>query len=203
MRFLIADDHDLIVDGLKNAIAGKYSDAEIDTASLKSELDYFLNLNSYDLLILDIKFGQSNAKGFIKELMQKYHQLKVLILSSLDDQYTIQFFVNAGVQGYIIKSDSIVDILNGVDKVIKGEVYFSAEVQEKLEGDSNDIILTPREKEVLAVILEEKSIKQIAEQLHISEKTVEMHRSNLFLKLDVKNVTGLVKKSILLNLLDQ
>ncbi|MCT4582687.1 MAG: helix-turn-helix transcriptional regulator [Flavobacteriales bacterium] len=64
------------------------------------------------------------------------------------------------------------------------------------------IILTKREREVLEVIMREKSIKQIAEELFISEKTVELHRSNLFVKLDVKNITGLVKKAIALNLLD-
>ncbi|MBD3636234.1 MAG: response regulator transcription factor [Crocinitomicaceae bacterium] len=124
------------------------------------------------------------------------------MLSSLDDKYTIQFFLNAGVEGYIIKSDSIVDILNGVGKILSGETYYSELVENKLEQEENNIVLTPREKEVLGVILEEKSTKEIAEQLHISEKTVEMHRSNLFLKLEVKNLAGLVKKSILLNLLE-
>jgi DNA-binding NarL/FixJ family response regulator len=70
-----------------------------------------------------------------------------------------------------------------------------------LEVD-NEIVLTRREREVLEVIMKEKSIKEIAEELCISEKTVELHRSNLFVKLDVKNITGLVKKAIALNLLD-
>lgn len=202
MKILIADDHDLIVDALKSAISQKYKGGTIKSAKNKSELDFLLNQGEFDLLILDIKFGQDNAQNFIKQIKKSHPKLKTMMLSSLDDKYTIQFFLNAGVEGYIIKSDSIVDILNGVGKILSGETYYSELVENKLEQEENNIVLTPREKEVLGVILEEKSTKEIAEQLHISEKTVEMHRSNLFLKLEVKNLAGLVKKSILLNLLE-
>lgn len=201
VKLLIADDHDLITVGLKTALSKKFVDAQIDSCSSKKELDFYLSETAYDLLILDINFGQANAKTFINDIRKNYEALKVLVLSSLDDKYTIQLMVNAGVEGYLIKSDSIVDILNAVDQILDGNAYFSIEVQSKLENTENAVVLTNREKEVLGVILEEKSTKEIAEILNISEKTVEMHRGNLFQKLDVKNVAGLVKKAILLNLL--
>lgn len=201
MTILIADDHYLILDGLKKAVQDSYSDAVVLTATHKAELDLLLNSQEVDLLVLDVKFGKDNAKVFIAQLKRTYPDLKILILTSLDDQYSIQLFVNAKVDGYVVKSDSIVDILNAIAKILDGQKYFSAEVDAKMnEKEMNEIFLTKREKEVLKVILEEKSIKEIASILNISDKTVEMHRSNLFAKLGVKNITGLVKKAILLNL---
>lgn len=201
MKIIIADDHHLVLEGLGNAITLNYPDAQLSYAINKQELDGLLLNSEFDLLILDVKFGRDNAKLFINELKAKHHALKILIVSSVSDLHSVQLIKQMGVEGYILKSDSLVEVLSGVRSVLKGEKYFSASLPQ--EGDENDeIVLTPREKQVLTHILDEKSTKQIAEVLNVSEKTVEMHRSNMFMKFDVKNVTGLVKKTIILGLLE-
>ena len=204
MKILIADDHQLILDGLKRALQTNHEGAIIDTAQNKAILDKLLEQENYDLLILDIKFGDADARNFIRDLKTDHPELKILILSSVSDKLSVQQFMSAGVEGYIVKSDSIVDILNAVNQILNGHQYLSQEIADIYQSGENheELILTPREKEVLRIILNEKSIKEIAEELNISTKTVEMHRANLFTKLEVKNLAGLVKKTIVLGLLD-
>ena len=201
MKILIADDHHLILEGLQNAIERNRPEYQVDAAINKAELDGLLSANNYDLLLLDVKFGRDNAKTFIADLKEQYPLLKIVIISSSNDFLTVQFLKNAGVNGYVLKSDSLVEVLSAVRAVANGETYFSASLPE-ISSTSDEIVITPREREVLKLIMQEKSTKNIAEELNKSVKTIEMHRTNLFLKLGVKNIAGLVKKTILLGLLD-
>jgi len=204
MNILFADDHPLLLDGLKNAVINKFPSARLFTAINKNELFDQLKVHPISILIQDLKFGDSNAKDFLKEIKSTYPNLKILILSSVSDNVSIQQMMQRA-NGYVIKSEPIEEIFNALEAFINNQNYLSAEVTKKLKElvPHNEIILTKREREVLAVIMKEKSIKEIALTLEISEKTVEMHRSNLFTKLDVKNITGLVKKVLALNLLEE
>ncbi len=203
MKVIIADDHQLIINGLQSVLTEKYPQVEVDGAINKSILYELLATNKYDVLIQDLKFGADNAKDFLKEIKSEYPSLKVVVLSSISDSVTIKQLSNL-VDGYVIKSESLEELTNAISKVTNGEKYFSELASNRLKENSVDeITLTRREKEVLQVTLQEKSIKEIADILCISEKTVELHRSNLFVKLDVKNITGLVKKAIALNLIEE
>ena len=203
MKVIIADDHQLIINGLQSVLTEKYPQVEVDGAINKSILYELLATNKYDVLIQDLKFGADNAKDFLKEIKSEYPSLKIIVLSSISDSVTIKQLSNL-VDGYVIKSESLEELTNAISKVTNGEKYFSELASNRLKENSVDeIILTRREKEVLQVTLQEKSIKEIADILCISEKTVELHRSNLFVKLDVKNITGLVKKAIALNLIEE
>lgn len=203
MKVIIADDHQLIINGLQSVLTEKYPQVEVDGAINKSILYELLATNKYDVLIQDLKFGADNAKDFLKEIKSEYPSLKKIVLSSISDSVTIKQLSNL-VDGYVIKSESLEELTNAISKVTNGEKYFSELASNRLKENSVDeITLTRREKEVLQVTLQEKSIKEIADILCISEKTVELHRSNLFVKLDVKNITGLVKKAIALNLIEE
>lgn len=204
MNILFADDHQLILDGLKSVIQNQFSESKIETAINKTELFDKLKRKKFDVLIQDIKFGDSNAKDFIDEIKINYPQLKILILSSVSDSISIKHLLKK-VHGYVLKSESITEICNGIDAIYNGSQFLSIEVKRKINAISlsNEIILTRREKEVLEIIMQEKSTKEIADVLCISQKTVEMHRSNLFVKLNVKNITGLVKQVIALDLLGE
>ncbi|MCG8574987.1 MAG: response regulator transcription factor [Flavobacteriales bacterium] len=204
MKILLADDHQLILDGLKTAVGSNFPEAEVVTAINGQQLYFELDKNDCDLLLLDIRFGTINAKEIIRDLKRDYPQTKILVLSTVSDKYSLQQIINMGVEGYVLKSESLVEILQGIKSISAGQTYFSREVSEKMEDkvEEREIVLTQREKEVLAEIIQEKPTKEIAETLCIAEKTVEMHRSNLFIKLDVKNVVGLVKKAILLGLVE-
>lgn len=203
MKVIIADDHQLIINGLQSVLTEKYPQVDVDGAINKSILFELLATNNYDVLIQDLKFGADNAKDFLKEIKSEYPLLKIIVLSSISDSVTIKQLSNL-VDSYVIKSESLEELTNAISKVTNGEKYFSELASTRLEENpTNEISLTRREKEVLQVTLQEKSIKEIADILCISEKTVELHRSNLFVKLDVKNITGLVKRAIALNLIEE
>lgn len=203
MNIIIADDHQLILDGLLSVLTKQFPEAQCHGVLNKTDLFYSLKRKKFDILIQDIKFGNDNAKDFLNELKKEFPHLKIVLLSTISDSVTIKQLSNK-VDGYVLKSESLIEIETAIKQLAKGEKYFSTMAQKKMNQliPDDSIILTKREREVLEVIMREKSIKQIAEELYISEKTVELHRSNLFIKLNVKNITGLVKKAIALNLLD-
>lgn len=203
MKIILADDHQLILNGLLSVLTKRFPDAICKGVINKNELFTSLRSENYDILIQDLKFGADNAKDYIDDLKVEFPSLKIILLTTVSDSVTIKQLSNK-VDSYIMKSESMDEIITAINQLNAGERHFSVLTQQKMKDVSNEkeIVLTRREREVLEVIMKEKSIKEIAEELFISEKTVELHRSNLFIKLDVKNITGLVKKAIALNLLD-
>ncbi|HLS70233.1 MAG TPA: response regulator transcription factor [Chitinophagaceae bacterium] len=201
MNILIADDHHLILEGMSN-ILRKLKNAAVYEARNKKHLFYHLKNDKIDILFQDILFGEDDARVFLNKIKTEYPDLKIIIISSISDMDIIQSLLKQGVHGYLLKSDSIDEILDSIDSVLNNEVYISKEIKEQQLGNSKidaqqSIILTPREKEILHLIMEEKTIKEIARNLMISTKTVEKHRANLFIKFQARNLAGLVKKAIM------
>lgn len=203
LNITIADDHDLIINGFKEIIKKEYPDKNIFSANNLDTLKNLLERQPIDLLFQDIRFGKEDARLFIQEIKNQYPLLKVVIISSLDDLNALQILKNQGIDGYILKSDENQEILNAIVAVEKGTFYFSKGLRSLLAENSlvkikkEEIYLTPREKEVLSLILNEKTTKEIAATLFLSEKTIENYRANLLLKFNVKFLAGLVKKAIL------
>ena len=208
MNIIIADDHPLILEGLEKAISSKLDKAHIFCCTNKNEVFETLKNFEIDILIQDIKFGDDDARTFLQNFISNFPNLKIIALTSLTDAASIQSVLKTGIHGYILKSESTREIFNGIETVSQNKIYLSQGVAEslskfmQLEIKSEKIHLTLREKEVLREILAEKSTKEIAQILFISDKTVEHHRANLFAKMEVKNLAGLVKKTIELRLLD-
>ncbi|MFK7787120.1 MAG: LuxR C-terminal-related transcriptional regulator [Crocinitomicaceae bacterium] len=204
MNILVSDDHQLILDGIGSFLKTSYPESTIHFAKNKSTLIAELKSHSFDILLQDVRLGNDDAREFIKEIFVVQPDLKVIIVSTLFDTLTVKTLLNQGAHGYVIKVDGLEEIQQAIRAVQSGEVYLSSALQKQLIGsslsqntDQTEIRLTQREREVLKEILNEKSTKAIAESLFISEKTVEGYRANLFVKFDVKNVAGLVKKAII------
>lgn len=200
-NLLIADDHSLILEGLRSLLVDCDEFGLIDTATDKNALWLKLRSADYHVLVLDLLLGKEDARSFIPELLEEFPELKIVVLTSLGDVVSIQSVLQTGVHAYVVKSESGNEIMKAIRAVLKGQNYLSPQVQSVLLSkpvESVDhIVLSPREKEVLRGILSEASTRQIASELFLSEKTVEHYRSALFTKFDVRNVTGLVKKAIL------
>lgn len=209
MNILLADDHPLILEGLEKSLYNHLPNATIYTCLDKKQLFELLELHQMNILIQDIKFGSNDARDFIHELLHKFSNLKIIVLSSVTDPFSIQGILKLGVHGYVLKSESTQELVDAIKNCNIEEQFLSAGVIENLSkaitssNPSKKIHLTLREKEVLKEIFAEKSTKEIAKTLFITEKAVEHHRMNLFSKLEVKNVTGLIKKAILLRLLEE
>lgn len=204
MKILVADDHELISGGVISYYSNHFPDVIVKSAKNKSELIFQLNETDFTILIQDLQFGKDDGRELLSLIKSIRPGIKTLILSSHIDPFSIKSAISSGFDGYVSKAAPIAELPNAIADILDGKTYFSTDVQMQFteaaikgEFSTGTVQLTDREKEVLMGIQEELSTKEIAQKLHLSEKTIEAYRSNLFMKFQVKNVAGLVKQAIL------
>ncbi len=201
----IADDHQILIDGVK-AVLNIEPDIEVVGFSLNGieVLDWFKN-NNADVLILDINMPELDGIEVLKKIKKNKNVPEIIILSSYDDVKLVKEVLNMGAKGFVPKKSAGEHIVNAVYKVAEGNQYFTDDVKEKMmqtllngqvknEGSQDGVLissLTKREVQVLKLVAQQYSTREIAEELHISESTVETHRKNLMKKVKVKNSVGL------------
>lgn len=200
MYVLLADDHTIVLDGLELLLSTFDFVTKVNKAVDETTLNHILENNSIpDVILLDVVFGSSDGREICKKIKKQYQDIKVIALTSYSDISTVKSSIQAGFDGYLLKSEDRHTVMQALKVVVEGEQFFSPQVKNTFFQQSvskNKATLTKREEDVLRLILDEKTTKEIAEELFISEKTVENHRANLMLKLDAKNLAGLVKKAI-------
>lgn len=202
-HIIIADDHPIVRIGIESFVKKFNPNIEVSFASTYEELNFILLEKKYDLLIQDVYFGESDARDFIGEIISKY-QLPVIALSTDDNPNLVQTILENGAKAFVSKSENLEELVEALRIVEEGKTYVSLEIQKKLTKYNQDwqqIRLTKRELEVLQEAVKEKTNKEIASALFITEKTVEIHKANLYSKLGVKNIAGLILRAIELNLI--
>jgi len=201
----IADDHQILIDGVK-AVLNLEPNIEVPGFSLNGVevIDWFKE-NDADVLILDINMPEMDGIEVLKQLRKNSINCEVIVLSSYDDIKLVKEVLQMGAKGFVPKKSAGEHIVNAVNKVATGQQYFTDDVKEKmmqtlLNGQSKDdgsqdgvliSSLTKREVQVLKLVAQQYSTREIANELHISESTVETHRKNLMKKVKVKNSVGL------------
>ncbi|WP_299458002.1 response regulator transcription factor [uncultured Microscilla sp.] len=162
-----------------------------------------------EVILMDIKMPQMDGMECAKILKQRYPKIKIIILTVYDQEDCVLYLLDLGINGYLRKLTSGQDVCKAIRTVYEKGYYFDDFVtQIMLSGlkrkrqisskpkVGGDVHLTPREREVLALILKEYTTQEIASQLFVSIRTVETHRKNLLTKFGVKNVVGLVVKAL-------
>jgi len=201
----IADDHQILIDGII-AVLNFEENIEVVGYSLNGQevLDWF-EKNDSDVLILDINMPELDGIEVLKVLETKAAKPKIIVLSSYDDVKLVKEVLQIGAQGFVPKKSAGEHIVNAINKVANDEQYYTDDIKEKMmqallnrplkdKGSQDGVLmtsLTKREKEILKFVAQQYSTREIAEELHISESTVETHRKNLMKKLKVKNSVGL------------
>jgi DNA-binding NarL/FixJ family response regulator len=188
-RIILADDHYLIRNGIKTMIAQEPGIEVIAEAADGQELMEILKEHRPDMVILDISMPQISGIEALKQIHELYPEIRVLILTMHDNAQYCSHAFSAGAHGYLLKDDSATELLPAILQVRRGEDYVSPRVPPR---ERNKIKLTPREKEVLQLVVEGLTTKAIAEKLYISPRTVERHRCNLLKKFKKKSSTELV-----------
>lgn len=163
-----------------------------------------------DLFLIDLQLRDTDGRDVVGKLKQLVPTAKVIVLSAFEDPVVIRSAYAAGADAYIIKNVSFEELLTGIRAIWEGQAFAQREVMEALEDNNRSSVprrpvalrLTSREKDILRLIIREKTTKEIAATLFLSEKTIETHRSNLMIKLDVRNIAGLVRKTIEWGILD-
>jgi DNA-binding NarL/FixJ family response regulator len=209
----ILDDHPLYAKGLADLLE-EMPKLEVNTRLFHQSKVFLEALTETlpDLVFLDINLPVINGLEISKYLHKTYPQLKFIGLSSHNELKVIKEFMKAGSMGYLLKTINDTELYSCIDIVLNGSIYLAEEVKSVLinttlnKSESKGYLkpkLTPREKEVLTLIINEQTTAQIAAQLFLSEATIETHRMNLFQKLSVKNVAGLVREAYEHKLLDE
>jgi len=205
IKIAIVDDHPLLIKGLQSMLQHNPDMCITDTYSNGKELLEGLKQQVPDVLLLDIQMPGQGGDELMPLLHKHYPEMMILALTHMEHEYYIKTMMQHGVMGYILKSSNEAILLEAIRTVARGENYFDPAIRKLVAKTQSNITqsptLTRREKEVMELLTLNYSSSEIAEKLFISKRTVDRHRENLLLKLDVKNVASLVKKAIDLGLI--
>lgn len=205
MKIFLTDDHAILLGGLIKILSAE-DDLEVvgSAGTVKETLDS-LTQKTIDLLITDYNLPDDDGLTLVRRVKQKYPDVKIIVLSMHDEAHLIKEILKEGVDGYILKKDSHEELVSAVRAVGNGKVYLSSDVNSMLmkglNGHGEQKLLTDREREILKLIAKEYTNRDMAEELFISERTVETHRKNIFRKTGTNNLVGLIKFAYANNLI--
>jgi DNA-binding NarL/FixJ family response regulator len=206
----IVDDHPMVLAGLQQLL-GSFENINVsNTYSCGKDLLQGLKDSLPDVLILDIQLPDQNGEELTKIIRKTYPQINILAMTSIDTPILIKNMLKAGCLGYLLKNADRQSLIAAIETVYRGEQFITPAIKELLFQDmlgvrrqaNARVVLTRREKEILQLIAIENTSQEIADKLFLSLRTVENHRKNMLQKFDVKNMVGLVKKSMEYGLLE-
>lgn len=205
IKILLVDDHQIILDGIKSLLKQNEEFLIAGEANNGRDALRFIQQIDVDVVLMDIDMPVMNGIDALKEISKNHPKIKVIILSMHQEAGMIKSLMNIGAQGYLLKSCSQDELVNAIRKVSSGHSYFSTEVTHSLLNSNlgnqqvaspvNEM-LTDRETEIIKLIAEGFSNKEIGSKLFISHRTVDTHRTNLMKKLNVGNIAGLISYAI-------
>ncbi|HET8701107.1 MAG TPA: response regulator transcription factor [Nitrococcus sp.] len=202
IRILLADDHTLVRAGLRSLLQQMTAVEVVGEAADGLEACRLARSLDPDLVLMDISMTTLNGLEATEQVLKSSHA-RVIILSMYSNPEYVQRALKAGASGYMLKDAATTELKLAIESVIKGDTYLSPAVsrafiddylghgsaQEGLEPEN----LTPRHRQILQLIVEGKTNKDIAKLLHLSIKTVEAHRAELMHRLDIHDIPGLVR----------
>ena len=202
---VVADDHGIVREGLRRLIEAE-PDLEVcgEAADGREVLDV-VDRSNPNVVVLDLTMPEVGGLETLERLRSRHEATKVIVLSSHDDPPFIHSAVDLGADGYVLKHGRAGEIVTAIRAVIEGGSYFSPAVARELvsrvrspNAEKSDpfSLLSPREIEVLRLLANDKTAKEVAVELSISTKTAEAHRTSLMRKLGMRKVTELVRYAI-------
>jgi DNA-binding NarL/FixJ family response regulator len=208
----LADDHTLLREGIRKLIESVHGLKVIGEASNGHQLLALLKQKVPDLVILDISMPGVRGIEAAREIHCSYPQVSILMLSMHKSREFLSLALEAGANGYLLKEDSGEELLQAIDQIRSGRTFLSATLAKDFSLDIIDIcrgtasrapdILTNREREVIKLIAEGRTDRQIGSLLFISLRTVQRHRYNIRTKLNLKHTADLVKYAIVNGYID-
>jgi two-component system, NarL family, nitrate/nitrite response regulator NarL len=200
IKVAVVDDHQIVIDGISALLNNHHNIVIVATSTSPLDLLNILENLEIDILITDVMMPELNGYELSKKVKQLYPSIKILALSMNGDGQVISDMINdADISGYVMKNISKNELVLAVEKIAEGGIYFTQEILDELNKHNNikqentDTHLTNREVEIVKLIEKERSNKQIADSLFISERTVETHRKNIFRKTKTNSIVGLIK----------
>ncbi len=188
MRVLIADDHKLIVDGIKRALESSSDFEVVGEANSGSQVLPLVGRTNPDLVLLDLRMPGADGLTCLTQIRKRYPHIKVVVLSVSTDENVIQTALKRGASAYIVKSVNPIDLPSALRQAMEGTVY-SAIGLEARDNPARVAGLTERETAILSALARGLSNEAIGKELWVAEQTVKFHLTNIYRKLGVSNRT--------------
>lgn len=204
-RVLLVDDHQLIIDGLRGFLEPEDDYTVVGEANNGAEAIKLAQVLQPDVVLMDIEMPEISGIQASEEIKKSRPDCKIVIISMHQEKELIKKLVEKGVDGYLLKNSSKDEVLSALRAVLDNQPYFSQDVtlsllnKAKPQGHNgkSEVVslasLTEREVEILKLVAEGMTNKEIGENLFISHRTVDTHRTNLMKKLEITNVAGLIR----------
>ena len=214
IRIIIADDHEIMRKGLRSLLETRPEWQVIAEASTGREAVEKAKDLMPNVAVLDIGMPELNGLEATRHIVRESPQTQVLILTMHESEQMVRDVLDAGARGYVLKSDAARDLVNAVDALSQHRTFFSSRIsdillQAYLHGPERPIQpqpargrLTAREREIVQLLAEGKSNKEVATALNISVKTAETHRTNIMNKLDLHSISELVRYAVRNNIVE-
>jgi DNA-binding NarL/FixJ family response regulator len=209
-RILLADDHEVVRAGLR-ALLEEQSGWEVVAEAVdgRDAVEKATKLKP-DVVVIDIAMPSLNGLEAVRQIVKTVPNTKVLVLTMYDSDPLIQQVLQAGARGYLLKSDAGRDLVSAIDALRRNKTFFTPKVsqmvlegyldkspkEKEAENEPESLRLTSRQREIVQLLAEGKSSKEVAAVLGLSVKTAETHRANIMRKLDCHSVTELVRYAI-------
>ncbi|MCS7076056.1 MAG: response regulator transcription factor [Bacteroidia bacterium] len=202
LKVLLVDDHQMFLDGLEFILSKEpYLSIVAEANNGKNALPLIKNL-SVDMVITDISMPEMDGITLTKHVKQGYPNVKVLVLSMHNERSIVTQIMESEADGYVLKNCRKQELLQAIRTILDNGTYYCKEIASlirenyKMLSNEEKIELTPREKEILQLIVQEYSSQEIADKLHISKRTVDTHRINIMEKTNSHTIVGLIKYAI-------
>jgi DNA-binding NarL/FixJ family response regulator len=214
LQLLLADDHEIVRQGLRAMLDSQRDCKVIGEASDGRQAVAMTKELNPDVVILDIAMPSLNGLEATRQILKFRPQTKVLVLTMHESDTVIREVLDAGARGYILKTDAGRDLVSAVDSLRRNKTFFTSRVSQMildgfLKGNTRQqdtpapgARLTPRQREIVQLLAEGKSSKEVAVALNLSVKTAETHRANIMRKLDCHSVSEVVRYAIRNKIID-
>jgi DNA-binding NarL/FixJ family response regulator len=206
INVVLADDHTIVRDGLRALLEANSEIKVVGDAASGSEVVEKVDQLNPDVVIMDISMPDMNGIVATRRLIEKYPDIRIIILSMLGTADNVFHALQAGARGYLLKESAGREVVEAVQTVYAGEMYFSRPITSTMVNDymqarietQNDSLesLSPRENEILCLVVEGKTSAEIGKRLNLSPKTIESYRSRMMQKLGISDLTELIKFAI-------
>ena len=204
IKIFIVDDHYMVIEGIHSLLQNEKNIEWMGHATNAASCMAFLQLNSPDVILMDINLPDKNGIDLCREVKENYPGTYILGLSTFNQQSFIEKMIASGASGYVLKNATQEELVEGIETVMKGKQFLSFDAAlalRKTDTQNNMPVITRREKEVLELIADGMTNNEIAQKLFISTTTVDTHRKNLLAKFEAKNIASLIKVAVQMHMI--
>ena len=196
----IVDDHQIVIDGLKSLLQGHPSFQVVMETTKPELMPELLKKTPVDILLTDVMMPVMNGAELAKQVKISFPAIKILALSMSGEGTLVNTMIeDADIAGYVLKNIGKLELIIALEKIASGNIYFSEEVLVEMQKfadrkkNKEEPVLTVRETEIIRLIEKEYTNRQLAENLFLSERTIETHRKNIYRKTKTSSLIGLIK----------